>query len=122
MTPLLKITAFSILVIVSFSIAWAKNPTDCTGAAPDCTPNPVESGTFGELISKLALIITEVSLPFVILFMVAAAFLFVTAHGNEEQVKRAKTIFWWTMIGAALIVGAWAIAIAIDNFGKMLTA
>lgn len=119
MNLLFKIMAFSILYIALFTNIYAQ---DCAGASPDCTPNPVESGTFGELISKLALIITGVSLPFVILFLILAAFLFVTASGNEEQIKRAKTIFKWTMVGAALIVGAWAIAIAIDNFGKALTA
>lgn len=118
MIRLLNITAFSILYRALFISVYAQ---DCTGASPDCTPNPVQSGTFGELVTKLALIITEVSLPFVILFLIIAAFLFVTASGNAEQVKRAKTIFWWTIVGAALIVGAWAIAIAIDNFGRALS-
>ncbi|MBI4114408.1 MAG: hypothetical protein HY445_01030 [Candidatus Niyogibacteria bacterium] len=118
MSSLLKIIPFSILNLAFLAIAYAQ---DCTGASPDCTPNPVESGTFGELITKLALIITEVSLPFVVFFLILAALIFVFARGNPEQLTRAKKIMWWAIIGAAIIVGAWTIAIAIDNFGKALT-
>jgi len=48
--------------------------------------------------------------------------MFVFGRGNPEQLKRAKMIFWWTVIGAAIIVGAWAIASAIAQFGVDLTA
>jgi hypothetical protein len=116
---LLNVLVFSILHRVFLFTAYAQ---DCTGDSPDCVGNPVQSGTFGELITKLAIIITQAVLPFVILFLVIAAFLFVAGRGNPERLARAKMIFWWTVIGAAIIVGAWAIAIAIDNFGKALSA
>lgn len=90
--------------------------------AQDEFDNPVESGTFGVLITKLAAIITQVVLPLVILFLILAGAMFVFGRGNPQQITRAKTIFWWTVIGAAIIVGAWAIASAIAQFGVDLTA
>lgn len=103
---------FSILNIALLSAARAGDEFD----------NPVESGTFGVLITKLAAIITQVVLPLVILFLILAGAMFVFGRGNPQQITRAKTIFWWTVIGAAIIVGAWAIAGAIDKFGQALTA
>lgn len=91
-------------------------------SAPDTEfPNPVKSDTFGKLITKLAKIITVVGMPFVVFFLLLSGFYFVTAQGNEQQVEKAKKILFWTVIGAAIIVGAWAIATAIDNFGKSLS-
>lgn len=110
--PLLKMVVFSILNIALLSAARAGDEFD----------NPVESGTFGVLITKLAAIITRVVLPLVILFLILAGAMFVFGRGNPQQITRAKTIFWWTVIGAAIIVGAWAIAGAIDKFGQALTA
>lgn len=114
---MLKTAVFFILNIALFQSAKAQ---DC--AEPDCIANPVDSGTFGELITKLAAIITQVALPLVVLFLILAGAMFVFGRGNPQQLARAKMIFWWTVIGAAIIVGAWAIAYAIDNFGKALTA
>ncbi|PIR69563.1 MAG: hypothetical protein COU47_02300 [Candidatus Niyogibacteria bacterium CG10_big_fil_rev_8_21_14_0_10_46_36] len=108
---LLKYAAFFILNIALFHRASAQSEID----------NPVDSGTFGELITKIAAIITQVTLPLVILFLILAGAMFVFGRGNPQQLARAKTIFWWTVIGAAIIVGAWFIAIAIDNFGRALS-
>lgn len=111
-TSLLKMAFFFILNVALISGAHAQDEFD----------NPVESGTFGVLITKLAAIITQVVLPLVILFLILAGAMFVFGRGNPQQITRAKTIFWWTVIGAAIIVGAWAIASAIAQFGVDLTA
>ena len=82
--------------------------------------NPIQSSTFGDLMSKIAGIAAQIGLPLVVVFMIYAGFLFVSARGNEEQLKKAKTTFFWTIIGALLVVGAYAISEAIKNFAQQL--
>jgi len=38
-----------------------------------------------------------------------AGFLMLTARGNEEQVTRAKSTFWYVLIGLVIALGAWLI-------------
>lgn len=82
--------------------------------------NPIKSNSFTELLQKIAKLVASVGIPLATIFIVYAGFLFVSARGNEEQIKTAKTTFFWAIIGTALIVGAYAIATAIDNFAKGL--
>jgi len=84
-------------------------------ASADLT-NPLESNTFAELIANIAKIVAEVGLPIAAIAIIYAGFLFVTARGNEEQIKTAKKAFFWAIIGTALLLGAWAIATAIKEF------
>ncbi len=93
--------------------------------AEECDPakeicNPIEADTFLELVEAIAKAITAIGMPLVAIFLVWAGFLFVTARGNEEQLKRAKTAFYWTLVGGAVVIGARVLAIAIANFAKGL--
>jgi hypothetical protein len=79
--------------------------------------NPLgETKTFGALIGKITQIVAEIGLPLAVVVLMYAGFLFVTARGNEEQIKTAKKVFFWAIIGTALILGAWVIAGAINEF------
>ncbi|KKU04451.1 hypothetical protein A2W57_00120 [Candidatus Giovannonibacteria bacterium RIFCSPHIGHO2_02_43_16] len=82
--------------------------------------NPIQSNTFGELMAKIADAAAKIGLPLVAVFMIYAGFLFVSARGNEEQLTKAKTTFFWTIIGALLVVGAFAISLAIKDFAQKL--
>ncbi len=78
--------------------------------------NPLNSCTFADLIKNIAKIVTQIGLPIAALAIIYAGFLFVTAGGNEEKIKTAKKTFLWSIIGTALLLGAWAIASAIVGF------
>ena len=51
-----------------------------------------------------------IALPIITLFLVISGFLFVTAQGNEQKLQKAKLNFFYVIIGALLILGAWIIA------------
>lgn len=83
--------------------------------------NPLgETKTFGEVIENLARAVAYVGVPMAGIFIIYSGFLFVTARGSEDQLKKAKTTFYWTIIGTILIVGAWAIASALNEFATGL--
>lgn len=64
-------------------------------------------------IKAIINIVLTVGVPIVVLAIIYAGFLFVTAQGNEEKLKTAKKTFLYTIIGAAILLGAFVIANAI---------
>ena len=83
-------------------------------------PNPIKAATFAQLIEDITQIILTVGLPVAAIMLIYSGFLFVTARGNEEQLKKAKQNFFWAIIGAAVIIGARVIAGAVVNFAQSL--
>ncbi len=55
-----------------------------------------------------------IGLPVVSLAVIYCGFLFVAARGNPEKLTKAKDALLWTLIGAAVLLGAWAIATMIS--------
>ena len=84
-------------------------------------PNPLGNTTsFAVIMEKLADIAIKIGLPLVVIFMIYAGFLFVSAGGNEDKITAAKTTFFWAIVGALLIIGSKALAIAIQNLAQKL--
>lgn len=54
--------------------------------------------------------IVVVALPIITLFIVIAGFMFVKARGNPGEITDAKRNFFYVMLGAILILGAWVLA------------
>ena len=65
--------------------------------------NPLKFGTIGELINYIADFIIIIALPIATIMVVYAAFLFITAGGGDERVKKAKTIITLAIIGIAIL-------------------
>lgn len=103
-----------ILWLGSFHVALAQ----CDPTKQIC--NPIQSTDFLALVTAISDAIVAIGIPLVAIFLVWSGFLFVTAGGNEEQLRRAKTTFFWALVGGAVVIGAKALAIAIVNFAKGL--
>lgn len=67
------------------------------------------------LITKILDIVIQIGLPAIALAIVYTGFLFVKARGNETELTQAKTTLFWTVIGAAVILGAFVIQTAIKG-------
>lgn len=79
--------------------------------------NPLKSSLstvagFTEAFLKAAVFIM---FPIAVVFVVYSGFLFVSAQGNSEELAKAKRNFFWTIIGVALLLGAWALAVLIKG-------
>lgn len=66
-------------------------------------------------IARVLSIVLMIIVPLLAIFIAYAGFLFVTAQGNEAQVTKAKNVFLWTVIGAAVALGAQIFASAIQG-------
>lgn len=62
-----------------------------------------------------------IALPIITLFLVISGFLFITAQGNQQKLDTAKKNFFYVIIGALLILGAWILATLIAGTVSQLT-
>lgn len=77
--------------------------------------NPLGSkiNSLPDFIEAILNIVVTIGVPIVALAIIYTGFLFVTAQGNSEKLKTAKNALLYTLIGAALVLGAWILANAI---------
>jgi hypothetical protein len=78
--------------------------------------NPLTTiSTFQCFVSEILKIVMQIGLPVVVLAIIYSGFLFVTAQGNEEKLKTARSAFTWSVIGGAVLLGSWALAVGIGD-------
>ncbi|MBP6855225.1 MAG: hypothetical protein KBD26_03685 [Candidatus Pacebacteria bacterium] len=78
-------------------------------------PLATDIDTLPEFVEEVLRIVLKVGIPIVTLFIIYAGLLFVMAAGNPEKLKKAKETLLWTLVGAAVLLGAWVIAEAIQG-------
>jgi hypothetical protein len=66
--------------------------------------------------------ILYVGVPIVALAIIYTGFLFVEAQGNPEKITKAKKALTYTLIGAALLLGAFVVAEAIQATVEEITS
>jgi len=77
--------------------------------------NPISAETLNGLIKTVLEGVIKIGIPIIALALVYCGFLFVAARGNSEKISKAKDALLYTLIGAALLLGSWAIAMLISN-------
>ena len=78
--------------------------------------NPLGSvASIQELIVKILNLVVQIGLPVIVLMIIYSGFKYVMARGNESEIKEAHKAILWTVIGAAIILGASVIAHAIQG-------
>lgn len=107
------ITRLSVFLITTFAFI---------ARAQSTYPNPITyndgSGVI-DSIPRLLLALVDlvflIGVPIVVMSIIYSGFLFVTAGDNESKSGKARFVFTWTMIGALVLFGAKAIALAIQT-------
>lgn len=74
--------------------------------------NPLSGGidTLPEFLYEIIHIFLIVGVPIVALAIIYCGFLFVIARGNSEKLTEAKKALGYTLLGAAILLGAFVIA------------
>ncbi len=75
--------------------------------------NPLKVDTIQDAIKLFMDAIVKIAIPFIVVFFIWSGINFILAQGNATKMKTAKNMFWYTVIGTLLILGAWAITDAI---------
>ena len=77
--------------------------------------NPLNVDTIGDFLEAILVIVMVLAVPVIIFFIVYAGFLYVTARGNSEQVKKATSAFTYAIIGGLIVLGALVLVTVIQN-------
>ena len=85
-----------------------------TAPAPQLI-NPLKFKSILDLLTALLNVIVQVGIPLIALAIVYSGFLFVKAQGNDSQLSEAKKTLYWTIIGAAIVLGALVISQVINT-------
>ena len=89
--------------------------TDASSATTIILENPIQPDTIQEFIKYVLNIVLTIGVPVIALFIIYSGFLFVKAQGDPGKLKTAKATFLYTVIGAAILLGAWVLAQAIGG-------
>lgn len=109
--------------------AAAKAPAgDTTGAAKPAATGPTAVGkaslenplgmgvnSISDLFYKIVNFVISLSYVVIAFFLILSGFKFVMAQGSESELEKAKHTFYYTIIGAAVIVGAQTITAIVQK-------
>lgn len=77
--------------------------------------NPLKVDTITDLLALVLDIVVQVGLVVIVFFIIFAGFTYVTARGNTSKIAQAHNALMATLIGAAIVLGSYAIAKALEN-------
>lgn len=75
--------------------------------------NPLQADSLEEFFEAILNFIVRIGTILVVVMIVIVGFMFVSARGNPEKLKEARTALLWTLVGAIILIGASVIAEAI---------
>ncbi len=111
-----------LLITVPLGLIFANGETGSNPPPDIDSMNPLRANTFYEFIEMiLQNIVVPIGTIIAVLAIIYSGFLFVTAQGNTEQLTRARSAFFWAVIGGLILLGAWAIAVGIENTIRQIT-
>jgi len=109
---LYKLSLASLVLFAPILSFADNNPTGATTTIN----NPIPGiNTVDGFIKVILIAVIKIGIPIVALAIIYSGFLFVTAQGNSEKLKVAKKALLYSLVGAAILLGSWAIAQLISN-------
>ena len=90
--------------------------------------NPLNSGSCApnencllNFLNKILEFVIRIGMVVVILMLVYVGYLFVVAQGSDTKITEARKALLWTIVGALILLGSQAIAIAIRETVQALS-
>ncbi len=115
-----NIFVFLLLSLIFTSTIYAQSSGDSGGGSSQNIiklDNPFRTG--GNLIDFIKVIINNIVLPvggvLAVLAFIYAGFKYVLAQGDPAKIKDAHRALLYTVIGTAILLGAWLITDVISN-------
>ncbi|MEK7588266.1 MAG: TrbC/VirB2 family protein [Patescibacteria group bacterium] len=113
---------FSLILLVTFvlsipAVLFAQGGGSTAGD-PEKIVNPLGpngADNLNDFIKKILEGIIKIGIPIIALAIVYCGFLFIQARGNSKELETAKQALIYTIIGAAILLGAWALSQLISD-------
>ncbi len=100
--------------ILSFIVAFMLSAIPAGVAFAVELQNPLGFNSLAEFLRRLLGLIIMIGYPVIVLFIVYIGFQYIQAQGNPEKLKTVHKNFLWALVGALIVLGAQALAIAIQ--------
>jgi hypothetical protein len=113
--PVLVFVLILVSVVGPYIVMAASGDTVCGDAANPKLCNPIKFDSIQCFFKEVLRIAAEIGAVFVVVGIIYSGFMFVQARGNAEELGKAKRAITYTVIGAALVLGAWAFSVGIAN-------
>ena len=89
------------------------------GPRSDCPPgelcNPLGQDSLVEFLMGILDVLLTFAIPIIVLFIMYAGFLYVTAQGDESKIKTAHAALTWSVVGGVIVLAANIIIEVIQN-------
>jgi hypothetical protein len=102
------VTLFLISFFLPAILAFADGHTCDETLGKIC--NPISAESLEGLIKTILEGVIKIGIPIIALAIIYSGFLFVQARGKPGEIEKAKNSLVYTLIGAAILLGAWAIS------------
>jgi hypothetical protein len=96
----------AVLLYVFPLLSRAQTIVGGAGAPSGGITNPLPFNDLFGLITALIDGLMKVGVVAAACFIIYSGFLFITAQGDPKQIETAKSNFYWTVIGTAILLGA----------------
>lgn len=103
------VTSFLILFLPFFLLAAQ------IGGGPETIKNPLSSNSVQGILLDIMNLVATVGAIVVVFFIIYSGFKFVTAGDSDSDRTKAKDMFYATIIGGAILLGADIIANVVVN-------
>lgn len=77
--------------------------------------NPLQSQSIEEFILKIIDVLLVFATPIIMLYIMYAGYLFVTARGDSGQISTARSALLWAVVGGVIVLGARVIIAVIQG-------
>ncbi len=77
--------------------------------------NPLKVKSIQELVTTILGVVVQISAPIVALYIMYAGFLYVAARGNDAKLQKAHQALTYSLIGAALVLGAFVVVTVLQG-------
>jgi hypothetical protein len=101
------------MFIISSPLTASAQGSQDGGPAPTAAVtinNPIKANNVQDFVKTILEGIIRIGIPIVAIAIIYSGFLFVAARGKPDKIKEAKDALLYTVIGAAVLLGSWAIA------------
>ena len=116
MTKILKkvsagLTLSSIVFLFPVSFVLAS----CASPAAGELPNPLKVCSVQDLLFLIAQIATYIGVIAAVIALIFVGFKFIAAQGKPEELTKARSMFFWIIVGIAILIGASLIVTILKN-------
>ncbi len=122
-----NLSIFTLIVFLSFAVFLpsvslgqgtfppATDTSESDSEGVTTITNPIGVDNLNDFIKKLLEGLIKIGIPIIAIAIIYSGFLFVTAQGKPQAIEQAKRAFLYTLIGAAILLGSWALAQLISD-------